>query len=602
MPPKRKYDDDYIKFGFTSIEINGETRPQCVICATVLANDALKPAKLVRHLKSVHPNNCDRSREFFEGKLMNLKRMKLGHSGTRYALSEKTLAASFEISKLIAKSKKAHTIGESLIKPCMLKAAEELLGQEAQKKIREIPLSNDTVKSRIQKMSNDVEEQIIDKIKCSPYFALQCDESTDVSQCCQLLVFIRFLNDNKTFEEELLFSQELETTSQGADVMDVICQYFDKYGLMWQKLAGFCTDGAPAMLGSRSGLAALIKKKNPSAITTHCVIHRQALAAKTLPECFAITMRTTVQVVNFIKRSALNTRLFKKLCSDMNSEHETLLFHTEVRWLSKGNMLSRLYELREEVKLFLTNKGNKDLLDHFCQCKFQLHFAYLVDFFAQLNKLNLQLQGSGNMKLKGTSNIFAFDDKINAFIAKIDLWISKVEKGNFSTFGTLNSIIDGQCAENNGEMKENITLHLQNLKNEFNRYFPDCKDVDKGIRKLINNPFIVSISEVPEEIQEEVIEMQHDSNCKDTFEAGINIEDFWSQKAISFPKIREIALRYLTLFSTTYLCEQGFSALLNIKNKHRNRLDARADMRLALSSTEPRIQQLVKSIQSQKSH
>jgi hypothetical protein len=80
-------------------------------------------------------------------------------------------------------------------------------------------------------------------------------------RCCQLLVFIRFLNDNNTFKEELLFSQKLETMSQGTDVMDAISQYLEKHGLMWQKLAGFCTDGAPAMLGSRSGLAALIKKK-----------------------------------------------------------------------------------------------------------------------------------------------------------------------------------------------------------------------------------------------------------------------------------------------------------------------------------------------------
>ncbi|CAH2102489.1 unnamed protein product [Euphydryas editha] len=517
MPPKRKYDGDYIKLGFTSIEINGESRPQCVICTTVLANDALKPA-----------------------------------NGTSYAISEKTLAASFEISKLIAKSKKAHTIGESLIKPCMLKAVEELLGQEAQKKIREIPLSNDTVKSRIKKMSNDVEEQVIENIKRSPYFALQCDESTDVSQCCQLLVFIRFLNDNKTFKEELLFSQELKTTSQGADVMDLISQYFEKHGLMWERLAGFCTDGAPAMLGSRSGLAALIKTKNPSAITTHCVIHRQALAAKTLPECFGIVMKTAIKIVNFIKNSALNTRLFKQLCSDMSSEHETLLFHTEVRWLSKGNMLSRLYELREEVQVFLNSKEKKELLDQFCESNFQIRFAYLVDFFAQINKLNLQLQGSGNSKLQGMSNIFTYEDKISAFIAKIELWISKVERENFSTFDTLHQIVDGQCAEDKRNIQKHITLHLKELKSEFNRYFPDCED--KGIRKMIRNPFIVNVSEVPDEYQEEVIEMAHDNNLKDTFETGINLEDF---------------------------C---------------------ADMRLALSSIEPRIQKLVKSMQSQKSH
>lgn len=107
MPPKRKYDDDYIKLGFTSIEINGEIRPQCILCATVLSNDALKPAKLERHLKSMHPKYCDRSREFFEGKLTNFKKMKLGPSGTSYAASEKTLSVSFEVSKLITKSKKS---------------------------------------------------------------------------------------------------------------------------------------------------------------------------------------------------------------------------------------------------------------------------------------------------------------------------------------------------------------------------------------------------------------------------------------------------------------------------------------------------------------
>ncbi|XP_067138049.1 protein FAM200C-like [Centruroides vittatus] len=218
-------------------------------------------------------------------------------------------------------------------------------------------------------MSIDIEEQILDKIKCSPRLALQCDESTDVSQCCQLLVFVRLLNDNKTFKGRLLFFQKLETTSRGADVMDLISLYLEKHGLMWQKLAGFCSGGAPATLGSNSGLSALIKK-NQSAITTQCNIHRRASAAKTLPECSAITMKTAIKVVNFIKRSVLNTRLFKKLCCDMNSEHKTLLFHTEARWLSEGNMLSR--ELREEVKLFLSNKENKELLSEFCQFKFQI--------------------------------------------------------------------------------------------------------------------------------------------------------------------------------------------------------------------------------------
>ena len=39
---------------------------------------------------------------------------------------------------------------------------------------------------------------------------------------------------------------------------------------------------------------------------------------------------------------ALNARLFAKLCHDIVADHETLLFHTNVRCFSKGNMQENL--------------------------------------------------------------------------------------------------------------------------------------------------------------------------------------------------------------------------------------------------------------------
>lgn len=236
-----------------------------------------------------------------------------------------------------------------------MKAADIILGPENKQKLSQIPLSDNTVKRRIDDMAEDIKNQVVEAVKESCFLAIQLDESTDVAQCCQLLVFVRYIK-NETIKDELLFSTELTTTSKAIDIMTAMSAFFDKHELQWKNLIGVCTDGAPAMLGSRSGFVQLVKEKNPNVITIHCFIHRQALAAKTLPKELYEVLKLCIKIVNYIKKSALNTRLFTALCEDLGSEHKILLlllFHSEARCLSKGNMLGRLFELRDEIIQFL---------------------------------------------------------------------------------------------------------------------------------------------------------------------------------------------------------------------------------------------------------
>jgi hypothetical protein len=86
------------------------------------------------------------------------------------------------------------------------------------------------------------------------------------------------------------------------------------------------------MLGLKSGFQARFRM-------LHCMIHRFALATKTLPKPLQEVLDSLVAVVNFIKSTALNIRLFKELCKDMNSEHEALLFYTAVRGCQKEMLL-----------------------------------------------------------------------------------------------------------------------------------------------------------------------------------------------------------------------------------------------------------------------
>ena len=61
-----------------------------------------------------------------------------------------------------------------------------------------------------------------------------------------------------------------------------------------------------------------------------------------------------------------------------------------------------------------------------------------------------------------------------------------------------------------------------------------------------------------------------------------------------FPQIPTKAMKVLIPFTSTYLCECGFSALTLIKNKHKPRLVVE-DLHLFLFAVQPRIEHLCAS-------
>ena len=70
--------------------------------------------------------------------------------------------------------------------------------------------------------------------------------------------------------------------------------------------------------------------------------HREALAAKHMsPELHQI-LAEVLKIVNFMKGRPVKVkeRLFSILYNEMGSAYESSLFHTEVRWLSRGRVLA----------------------------------------------------------------------------------------------------------------------------------------------------------------------------------------------------------------------------------------------------------------------
>lgn len=92
----------------------------------------------------------------------------------------------------------------------------------------------------------------------------------------------------------------------------------------------------------------MVKNQNPDVQITHCVLYHEALIAKAMPPDLTLALEQAVKIVNFIKSQPLKSWLFTigLLWNEMGSEHQSLLLHAEVRWLSRGKVLSHVYELK----------------------------------------------------------------------------------------------------------------------------------------------------------------------------------------------------------------------------------------------------------------
>ena len=76
----RKYMDSYSKFGFIQCPDTDQLPwPQCVICATVLGIEAMKPSRLIRHLNTKRSDLVNKPTEFFMCKREELKVQKKIH-------------------------------------------------------------------------------------------------------------------------------------------------------------------------------------------------------------------------------------------------------------------------------------------------------------------------------------------------------------------------------------------------------------------------------------------------------------------------------------------------------------------------------------------
>jgi hypothetical protein len=119
-------------------------------------------------------------------------------------------------------------------------------------------------------------------------------------------------------------------------------------------------------------------------------------------------MDTVIKTVNFIRASALNHREFLAFLEEGENEYGEITDHTNVRWLSRGSVLERFFDLLNETKLFMEKGRN---IEEMNDERWITDLAFLVDETGNLNNLNKELQGKDKLIADKYNNIKVF--KVN---------------------------------------------------------------------------------------------------------------------------------------------------------------------------------------------
>jgi hypothetical protein len=196
------------------------------------------------------------------------------------------------------------------------------------------------------------------------------------------------------------------------------------------------------------------------------MIHRESLTTKELCPELNEVLNVVIKSVNYIKIRPLKSRLFVQICEEIGAQYKSLLSYCNSHWLSRGNVVARVYDLREELALF-SEEENQVTAEYFRSETFLLKSAYLSDIFEKFNLLNTSMQGYD-------TNILVVSDKVNAFVRNTGLWISKIEERNLDMFPKLNAFTEDNNIEiSETEIERCIREHLINLQSSFSEYFPE---------------------------------------------------------------------------------------------------------------------------------
>ena len=141
------------------------------------------------------------------------------------------------------------------------------------------------------------------------------DETTDVSNDEQVVLCLRWVDDNFDAHEEFIGLYKVDSICSDS-LVALIKDALLRMNLTLSKVSGQCYDGAANMAGSKSGVAMQIKSEEPRAVFTHCYGHALSLACgDAIKHCKILrdALETTHEITKLVKLSPRRDAIFHEI-------------------------------------------------------------------------------------------------------------------------------------------------------------------------------------------------------------------------------------------------------------------------------------------------
>ena len=212
-------------------------------------------------------------------------------------------------------------------------------------------ISADIQNEMLEIMALRVLREIAQNIQNALIYTIMADETADVSNKEQLVLCIRWVDDDLVVHEDFIGMHPLKDTS--ADhIVFIIKDILQRMNLRLEDARGQCYDGAAAMAGSKTGVATQIKAINGKCLYTHCYGHALNLAVadsiKSV-ECLKGVFEVAREICKLVKKSPKRNVKLDGMKEENQNESKGIHECCPTRWTVRGEALDAILNNYHEL-------------------------------------------------------------------------------------------------------------------------------------------------------------------------------------------------------------------------------------------------------------